>query len=200
MSGETVRVFMRDRNNNYFAVLRQAYGAKEIIGATRIDPRSFCEHVAEEQEPEFFTAFPAVTEAVVKMLLDRELQFVELPCTDAAHWLTILAESEVEIQSLEAEYERKKSAAKAAKDAVDQAISRQRDNIRRATKPQDEVPPIIALAEANPPVVSDESGEKAVDPAEPESIEVQAGEALLDAIDQQIADADAPAVDPEQGF
>lgn len=130
-----------------------------------------------------------------------------------------MAESEVEIQSLEAEYERKKSAAKVAKEAVDQAISRQRDNIRRATKPQDEVPPIIALAEANPPAVSDEHGIKAVDPAEPESVEAQAGEGevidceiepesaeaqagegLLDAIDQQIADADAPAVDPEQGF
>lgn len=194
MSGETVRVFMRDRNNNYFAVLRQAYGAKDVIGATRIDPRSFCEHVAEQQEPEFFTAFPAVTEAVVKMLLDRELQYIELPCTDAAHWLTILAESEVEIQSLEAEYERKKSAAKVAKEAVDQAISRQRDNIRKATKPQDEVPPIIALSEAQPeaPVV------------EPEVVvDADAGVTgfELDEVASGVeADEDAPVVDPEQGF
>lgn len=162
---------MRDRNNNFFAVLRQAYGSKDVIGATRIDPRSFCEHVAEEQEPEFFTAFPAVTEAVVKMILDRELQFVELPCTDAAHWLTELAESETDVLALEAEYNRKKDAAKAAKSALDEAIDRQREKIRKATKPQDEVPPIIALSESQPAAeaeapVTESEGRVEVEPDE----------------------------------
>ncbi len=189
---------MRDRNNNFFAVLCQTYGTKDVIGASRIDPRSFCEHLlqdmSEQQADDLFTKFPAVTEAVVAMIRDRELQTIELPCTDAAHWLTILAESEVEIQSLEAEYERKKSAAKVAKEAVDQAISRQRDNIRKATKPQDEVPPIIALAEAQPeaPVV------------EPEGVvDADAGVTgfeLDEAASGVEADEDAPAVDPEQGF
>lgn len=156
----TVRIFMRNRRGDTFAVLRQAAGQKEIIAATHIDPRTFCQHRLDEMSvvelADFFGTQPGdmadteVTKAVIQMQQDRDLQAIELPCNDAVHWLADIGEKEEECAELEEEYARKKDAAKSAKDALETATKELRDLVRRATEP-DATPPIIKLAEAAAP-------------------------------------------------
>ncbi len=157
-----VRVFMRNRRGDTFAVLRQAAGQREIIAATHVDPRTFCQHKFDEMSDhelgEFLSLSDAdlrehghadseVTKAVISMQKDKDLQTVELPCSDAAHWLAEIGEKEAECAELEEEYDRKKDSAKSAKDALETATDELRDLVRRATS-EPETPPILKLAEA----------------------------------------------------
>jgi len=124
MTGELNRSFWKHKIYADLFVVEIADG--RVVAAARISSSAACAHRLDEYEL-------SLEEGEKVQENKRDFEPIDMPCTDAGHWLSDIAAAEKECQLAEEQWKSAHATAKAAKEVFDMKQASLRSVVRKST-------------------------------------------------------------------